>query len=56
MEITQIKLENCIGYLSSGQTSEKWNFLARWIADLCKAGRIPGAVKIGSYWATQEKV
>ena len=37
-------------YLSVKQTSEKWNLSARWISDLCKAGRIPGATKIGSYW------
>lgn len=38
-------------YLSIRQTSEKWNLSARWINDLCTNGRIPGAVKIGSYWA-----
>ena len=26
----------------------------RWIPDLCVEGRIPGAVKIGSYWAIPE--
>ena len=40
-----------MGYLSIRQTAEKWNLSARWISDLCKAGRIPGATKIGSYWA-----
>ena len=40
-----------MGYLSLRQTAEKWNLSARWISDLCKAGRIPGATKIGSYWA-----
>ena len=38
-------------YLSIRQTSEKWNLSARWINDLCTKGRIPGAIKIGSYWA-----
>ena len=40
-----------MGYLSIKQTSEKWNLSARWINDLCIEGRIPGAIKIGSYWA-----
>ena len=44
-----------MGYLSIRQTSEKWNISARWINDLCSDGRIPGAVKIGSYWAIPEK-
>lgn len=43
-----------MGYLSIRQTSEKWNLSTRWINDLCKADRIPGAVKIGSYWAIPE--
>lgn len=43
-----------MGYLSIRQTSEKWNLSARWINDLCSEGRIPGAVKIGSYWAIPE--
>lgn len=38
-------------YLSIKQTSEKWSVSPRWINDLCITGRIPGAVKIGSYWA-----
>lgn len=38
-------------YLSIRQASEKWNLSARWINDLCTNGRIPGAIKIGSYWA-----
>ena len=40
-----------MSYLSISQTSKKWNISARWISDLCKAGRIEGAMKIGSYWA-----
>jgi len=47
-------MENFMGYLSIKQTSEKWSLSVRWINDLCKEGRIPGAVKIGSYWAIPE--
>lgn len=43
-----------MGYLSIRQTAEKWNLSARWISDLCNAGRIPGAMKVGSYWAIPE--
>ena len=43
-----------MGDLSIRQTSEKWNLSARWINDLCTKGRIPGAIKIGSYWAIPE--
>lgn len=38
-------------YLSISQTSKKWNLSVRRIQTLCVTGRIPGAVKIGSYWA-----
>lgn len=48
------KMENFMGYLSIKQTSEKWSLSVRWINDFCKEGRIPGAVKIGSYWAIPE--
>ena len=44
-----------MGYLSIRQTSEKWNLSPRWINDLCSDGRIPGAMKIGSYWAIPEE-
>ena len=40
-----------MNYLSIKQTSEKWGISPRWICDLCASGRIPGAIKIGSYWA-----
>lgn len=43
-----------MGYISIRQTSEKWNLSDRWINDLCKAGRIFGAMKIGSNWAIPE--
>ena len=44
-----------MNYLSIRQTAEKWNISARWINDLCSEGRIPGAMKIGSYWAIPEE-
>ena len=38
-------------YLSIKQTSEKWGITVRRIQVLCTDERIPGATKIGSYWA-----
>ena len=38
-------------YLSISQVSEKWRLYTRRINVLCSEGRIPGATKIGSYWA-----
>ena len=38
-------------YLSIKQVSEKWRLSTRRIIVLCSEGRIPGATKIGSYWA-----
>lgn len=38
-------------YLSITQTSKKWKLSGRRIQTLCIEGRIPGAMKIGSYWA-----
>ncbi len=38
-------------YLSIKQTSEKWGISTRRIQVLCGEERIPGATKIGSYWA-----
>ena len=38
-------------YLSIKQTSEKWGISVRRIQVLCSKNRIPGATKIGSYWA-----
>ena len=38
-------------YLSIKQTSEKWGISVRRIQILCSEDRIPGATKIGSYWA-----
>ncbi len=41
-------------YLSIKQTSEKWGISTRRIQVLCSENRIPGATKIGSYWAIPE--
>lgn len=38
-------------YLSIRQTAEKWGISGRRIQRLCTEGRIPGATKIGAYWA-----
>ena len=40
-----------MGYLSLRQTAEKWGLSIRRVQTLCSTDRIPGAVKIGSYWA-----
>lgn len=44
-------MENKMEYLSIRQTSEKWGLSTRRINELCVENRIPGAMKIGSYWA-----
>ena len=41
-------------YLSVKQTAEKWGISGRRIQRLCTEGRIPGAIKIGSYWAVPD--
>ena len=38
-------------YLSIRQTSEKWGISVRRIQVLCSENRLPGAMKIGLYWA-----
>lgn len=43
--------ETFMEYLSISQVAEKWGLSARRINVLCSEGRIPGATKIGSYWA-----
>ena len=43
--------EGHMKYLSIKQTSEKWDISVRRIQVLCSEDRIPGAMKIGSYWA-----
>ena len=40
-----------MGYLSLKQTAEKWGISIRRVQTLCSTDRIPGATKIGSYWA-----
>ena len=45
------KGDNTMEYLSIRQVSEKWGLSTRRINVLCSEGRIPGATKIGSYWA-----
>lgn len=41
-------------YLSITQTAQKWGISKRRIQILCNQDRIPGAKKIGSYWAIPE--
>ena len=48
-------MENKMEYLSSRQTSEKWGLSTRRINELCVENRIPGAMKIGSYWAIPDE-
>lgn len=43
-----------MGFSSISQTGEKWGISGRRIQRLCAEGRIPGATKIGSYWAVPE--
>lgn len=43
-----------MGYLSITQTAEKWGLSGRQIQILCAQERIPGAMKIGSYWAVPD--
>mgnify|MGYP003531669309 CR=1 len=38
-------------YLSVKQISEKWGISVRRVNILCSEKRIPGATKIGFYWA-----
>lgn len=38
-------------YLSVKQTSERWGISTRRIQILCGEDRIPGAMRVGSYWA-----
>ena len=35
-----------MGYLSINKRRIRWNISVRWIDDLCKAGRIYGAMEI----------
>ena len=40
-----------MGYLSILETSKKWGLSKRRIQILCAENRIPGAMRIGNYWA-----
>lgn len=42
-----------MSYLSVSQTAEKWGISTRRIQILWGEGRIPGAMRIGAFWATQ---
>ena len=39
-----------MSFISVKEASEKWGVTTRWINYLCTAGRIPGAVKMGTVW------
>lgn len=41
-------------YLSVRQVAEKWKIFRRRVQTLCSEGRIPGTVRIGSYWAVPQ--
>jgi len=43
-----------MGYLSILETSKKWGISKRRIQILCTEDRIPGAMRIGNYWAIPE--
>ena len=38
-------------YLSISQTAEKWGLSKRRVQVLCSENRIPGVMRVGSYWA-----
>ena len=38
-------------YLSISQTAEKWGLSKRLVQVLCSENRIPGVMRVGSYWA-----
>ena len=40
-----------MNYLSVSQTAEKRGISTRRIQILCGEGRIPGAIRIGAFWA-----
>ena len=43
-----------MSYLSVSQTAEKWGISTRRIQILCGEGSIPGAMRIGAFWAIPE--
>ena len=38
-------------YLSISQTAEKWGLSKRRVQVRCSENRIPGVMRVGSYWA-----
>ncbi len=42
------------GYQTIDEVSEKWGISTRRVRELCKTGRIDGAVKFGANWAIPE--
>ena len=43
-----------MNYLSVSQTAEKWGISTRRIQILCGEGRIPGAMRVGTFWVIPE--
>ncbi|MCL2517187.1 MAG: helix-turn-helix domain-containing protein [Oscillospiraceae bacterium] len=43
-----------IGYIQAEEAAKRWNISIRQIQNLCKTGRIDGAVKFGTTWAVPE--
>ena len=43
-------------YLSISQTAEKWGLSKRRVQVLCSENRIPGVMRVGSYWAIPAEV
>ena len=39
-----------MNYLTSAEQAKEWNVSQRWVAILCKDGRIEGAVLKGHTW------
>lgn len=37
-------------YMTLKEASTKWGVTPRWINYYCSAGRIPGAIKMGTVW------
>ena len=37
-------------YLSISQTAKKWGLSKRRVQVLCSENRIPGVMRVGSYW------
>lgn len=37
-------------YLTTNEIAKSWNVTRRWVSDLCKNGKIEGAVLMGNSW------